>query len=336
MDISRLSSVLAGEPAYRFKQAHKALWRDFIRDWGEATSLPLNLREKLNAECPLGIVGEIADSKNSRTKKALITLVDGAKIEAVLMRHQGGRNTLCVSAQAGCPLACAFCATGQAGFKRNLSADEIVLQYLFFARYFKNLPDSGNKITNVVFMGMGEPFLNYDNLMAAIKTMNDPEAIGLGARHISVSTVGITDGIRRFAREGIQANLAISLHAPDDKLRAELMPIGRKYPIKNILAAADYYIEKTSRRVMFEYMLIKGVNDSPVQAGRLAALLKKPLYIVNLINYNPTGEFEPATAAAVKKFRGVLEKEGIAATERYGFGGDIDGACGQLAGGGKK
>src|SRR3989339_347672 len=330
MDISKLSSVLAGEPSYRFKQAHRALWQDFVGDWEEVTSLPLNLRERLNAECPLRIQGEIASSKDSRTKKALITLSDGVKIETVLLRHKDGRNTLCVSAQAGCPLACVFCATGQGGFKRNLSADEILCQYLFFARYLKN---SGHKVTNVVFMGMGEPFLNYDNLMAAIKTMNDPGFIGLGARHISVSTVGITDGIRRFAREGIQANLAISLHAPDDKLRAELMPIGRKYPIKNILAAADYYIEKTSRRVMFEYMLIKGVNDSPVQAGRLAALLKKPLYIVNLINYNPTGGFEPAPAAAVKKFRGVLEKEGIAATERYGFGGDIDGACGQLAGG---
>ncbi|OGF25973.1 23S rRNA (adenine(2503)-C(2))-methyltransferase [Candidatus Falkowbacteria bacterium RIFOXYB2_FULL_47_14] len=331
MDLYKLQTILKGEPPYRFKQARKAVFSDLAEDWSEVTSLPLGLREKLNADCPLRIEGKISGSKNSRTQKALISFDEGQGIETVLMRHGDGRRTLCVSSQIGCPIACAFCATGQMGFKRNLSVSEIIDQYLFFARHLKKEPGSP-KITNIVFMGMGEPFLNYDNLLSSIKIINDPETIGLGARHISVSTVGIIDKIRRFAKENIQANLAVSLHAPDDGLRSRLIPINRKYPIRNILAAVDYYIDKTSRRVMFEYMLIKGVNDSPAEARQLAIIMRKPLYLVNLINYNPTGEFRPAEREAAEKFKIILKKEKVAVTERASFGIDIEAACGQLAG----
>lgn len=323
-----LKQVLKGEPAYRFKQAQKAVFKDFISDWSEATNLPLSLREKLNSECPLNISGEVFESKDKKTAKAVIVLSDGFKIETVLMRHKDGRNSLCVSAQVGCALNCEFCATGAAGFKRNLSADEIISQYLFFARYLKK----EGKITNVIYMGMGEPFLNYENVLASIRILNDKDLIGLGARHISISTSGITEGIRKLAKENLQVNLAVSLHAGEDKLRSSLMPVNKKYSIKKVLDAVDYYIEKTSRRVMFEYLMIKDVNDSPADAERLVKIMRRPLYLVNLILYNPTGKFEPSPEESITRFKNILEKNKIAVTRRYSFGQDIKAACGQLAG----
>lgn len=298
-------------------------------------------------------------SKDKNTIKALITLKDGLKIETVLMRHKprsrasslrgkDKRNTICVSSQIGCPLACTFCATGKMGFKRNLEAWEIVEQVLFFARYLKKINE---KVTNIVFMGMGEPFLNYDNVIGAIKILNDKEGFNLGARHFSISTVGIVEGIEKLAKEELQINLAISLHAPDDELRLKLMPINKKYPIKKILNAVDDYIKKTRRRVMFEYIMIENLNDSEEHAEKLAKLMKKPLYFVNLISYNftrlrPTctevsagkqgfggqaGIFKPSSPSSIKRFKEILEKEGVAVTQRYRFGQDIKGACGQLA-----
>jgi 23S rRNA (adenine2503-C2)-methyltransferase len=330
-----LKQILKGEPAYRFKQAQKAVFKDFISDWSEATSLPLNLREKLNNECALATQGEIYESKDKKTAKAVIVLNDGFKIETVLMRHADGRNSLCVSSQVGCALNCEFCATGAGGFKRNLSADEIISQYLFFARYLKkDLPtgEARGKITNVIFMGMGEPFLNYESVLASVRILNDKDLIGLGARHISISTSGITEGIRKLAKENLQVNLAVSLHAPEDKLRLSLMPINKKYSLEKVLQAVDYYIEKTSRRVMFEYLMIKGVNDSPANAEKLANIMRRPLYLVNLISYNPTGKFEPSPEESITKFKNILEKNRVAVTRRYSFGQDIKAACGQLAG----
>ena len=337
MNLKLLRNFFQNEPQYRLKQAHKALFVDLVSDWQEVTVFPTSLRESLNKEFSLNIKTEVYKSKD-KSVKVLIELEDGLKIEAVLMRHGKGRNTICLSSQVGCPLGCNFCATGAMGFKRNLSVSEIVDQYLFLARYLKNLEKENNKvgkITNVVFMGMGEPFLNYESVMDAIRIINDKDLIGLGARHISISTAGVVDGIKKLAKENIQVNLAISLHAPDDKLRSELMPINNKYNIKKILLAVDYYIEKTSRRVMFEYLMIKDVNDSTGQAKKLVQLMKMPLHLVNLISYNPTNskdKFMPSPAINIKKFQDILEKEGVAVTKRHSFGQDIKAACGQLAG----
>jgi len=330
MNIEKLSQILlADQPAFRFKQVQKLIYQDLIGDWQEASNLPLVLREKLNQECPLNIEGEMLeiDQKKS-TKKAIITLIDGLKVETVLVRHKDGRNTVCVSSQVGCPLGCAFCATGEMGFERSLDAMEIVEQVLFFARYLKK---SNEKISNIVYMGMGEPFLNYDHVLTSIKTLNHPEKFGLGARHISISTSGIIEGIKKFTQEKMQINLAISLHAPTDELRSELMPVNKKYQLKKVLLAVDNYIEKTGRRVMFEYVMIKGINDSSKQAERLSLIMKKPLYMVNLISYNPTGRFEASSNETIEKFKKILQKKGVAVTQRVSFGGELQAACGQLA-----
>ncbi len=332
MDLKLLEKILNSEPRYRLKQARKAVFSDLIDSWQDATNLPLALREKLDGKVPLFINGEVHSSKDGKTVKAVIRLKDGLKIEAVLMRHAAGRNSICLSSQVGCPLGCGFCATGAAGFRRNLTTDEIVGQYLFLARYLKNHFEGENKVTNVVYMGMGEPFLNYENVMNSIRILNDKNLIGLGARHISISTAGIVDGIKKLANENLQVNLAVSLHSPDDKLRSSLMPINKRYSTKRVLSAVDRYIEKTGRRVMFEYLMIRGVNDSPALAKKLASLMKRPLYLINLIPYNPTDKFKPSPPDAIKKFKAILEKEGAAVTQRHSFGQDIKAACGQLAG----
>ena len=246
------------------------------------------------------------------------------------MKHADQRNTVCISSQVGCSVGCQFCATGELGFKRNLSDWEIAEQVLYFARFLKK---DGEKVNNVVFMGMGEPFLNYDNVLGAIRILNDKDGFNLGARHISVSTVGIVEGIKKFTAEDLQVNLAISLHAPDNVLRSKLVPLNKTYPIEKVLAAADEYIKKTKRRVMFEYLMIDGVNDGEKQAVTLAKLLKKPLYFLNLISYNPTGhcEFKSSPGWKIKKFKEILEKAKVSVTQRHGFGKEIKGACGQLA-----
>ena len=329
MNFTKIEEILKNEPAFRLKQAKKAVFFDLIENWSEATTLSKNLRETLQKEVLLGIEGKIFASKDNRTVKALIELEDGLAIEAVLMKHTDKRNTICVSSQVGCPLGCLFCVTGTMGFKRNLTASEIVEQVLFFARYLKKQKE---KITNIVFMGMGEPFLNWENVKKAIQILNDNNCFGVGARKISVSTAGITEGIEKLSQDFPQINLAISLHAPDDELRRELMPIDKKYPLEKVLKSVDKYIEKTNRKVMFEYVMLKGINDSEEQAKRLSKLLNKPLYMVNLIAYNPNGLFESSPAERIKKFKAILEKEGIFATQRYRFGTDIEAACGQLAG----
>ncbi|MEK7478468.1 MAG: 23S rRNA (adenine(2503)-C(2))-methyltransferase RlmN, partial [Patescibacteria group bacterium] len=306
----------------------KSLFQDLINNWQEAIGLPLALREKLDKEFPIEISAESFTSKDKNTVKTLITLEDGLEVETVLMRHKDNRNTVCVSSQVGCPMNCSFCATGKMGFKRNLEVWEILEQILFFARYLKDLNE---KITNVVFMGMGEPFLNYQNVMTAIRILNDKNGFNLGARHISISTCGIIEGIKKLADEDMQINLAISLHAPDNETRSKIMPANKNYPIEKILKAVDEYIKKTNRQVMFEYIMLKNVNDSEEHAIALAKLLKKPLYMVNLIVYNPTGLFYPSPASQIKKFKEILESEGITVTQRHEFGQDIEGACGQLA-----
>ncbi|MFA6285594.1 MAG: 23S rRNA (adenine(2503)-C(2))-methyltransferase RlmN [Parcubacteria group bacterium] len=329
MDFKKLEELMKTESAFRLKQAKKAVFCDLITDWSEATTLSKDLRETLQKEVPLEIKGKNFVSKDDRTVKVAIELEDGMVIETVLMKHTDRRNTVCVSSQVGCPLGCLFCVTGEMGFKRNLNASEILDQVLFFARYLKK---EDEKITNVVFMGMGEPFLNWENVSQAIQILNDDNCFGIGARKISVSTAGITGGIEKMAEEFPQINLAISLHAPDDKLRGELMPVSNEYPLQKVFQAVDRYIERTNRKVMFEYVMLKDVNDSEEQARELAKLLKKPLYMANLIAYNPNGRFEPSSPEKIKKFKAILEKSGVFATQRYRFGTDIEAACGQLAG----
>lgn len=329
MDINCLEKTLLGEPSFRLNQAKKAVFQDLIGNWQQVSVLPLALRQRLAAECSLEIRAETFVSDNKETVKALIALNDGLKIETVLMRHKD-RNTICVSSMVGCPLACEFCATGKMGFKRNLTADEIVEQVLFFNRYLKK---EKQKVNSVVFMGMGEPFLNYDNVLGAIRVLNGREYFSIGARHISISTVGVVEGIRKLTEESLQVNLAISLHAPNDGLRTKIMPVNKKYPLEQLLAAVKQYLAKTKRKVMFEYIMIKGVNDAPELAReliRLLLVLPKSWFMVNLISYNPTGIFKPASGDRIKEFRQILETHGIETTQRYRFGRGIKAACGQL------
>ena len=325
MNLENLEKILANEPKFRLKQAQEAVFKKFISNWNEATFFPLELRKKLNKECPLEIRAESLVSKEEDSIKAKITLKDGLQIETVLMRHKDGRNTVCVSSQVGCPLGCLFCATGKMGFKRNLSVNEILEQVIFFERYLKN-----KKVTNVTFMGMGEPFLNYDNVLKAIRVLNNKDYFNIGARSISVSTCGITEAIEKYSKEGLQLNLAISLHAPNEKLRGELMPINKKYNIDRIFKTVDEYIKATKRKVMFEYVLIKNINDSDECAKELAKLMNKKLYFVNLILYNPTGNLKPSTTKRVESFKKILKKAGINFVQRYRFGDDIQAACGQF------
>ena len=331
MNLKNLDSVLSGEPKYRLRQARQAIYADLISDWQENTTLPLGLREKLDRECPLGLKATLYGSKKSESLKILLELEDGEKVESVLLKHADGRRTVCVSSQVGCPLGCRFCATGGLGFKRNLESGEIIAQVLFFERYLHREETAHDRVTNVVFMGMGEPFLNYDNVMAAIRTLNDKEAFNIGARKISISTCGIIEGIEKLTREELQVNLAISLHAPSDGLRSELMPVNKRYPLAELMKTVARYVSMKSRDVMFEYLMIKGINDREEDALALAGLMKNSLYVVNLIRYNPTGVFQPSGAAEITRFKQILTEHGVNVTQRYSFGQDIDAACGQLA-----
>lgn len=350
MNLSELNEILKNEPSFRMNQVMKAIFQEFKENWHEVTNLSLSLRDTLADKCDLNINAMMNVSKDGRSNKALITLKDGLQIETVLMRHShgtggkgkgdcdcleldsenvDGRNTVCVSSQVGCPLACEFCATGKLSFKRNLDVYEILEQVLFWARFLKK---ENAKIRNIVFMGMGEPMLNFENVIAAVKILNNQNAFGLGIRHISISTAGIVEGIMRLSDTGMQVNLAISFHAPDDELRRKLMPIARKYSIKELLDAVNYYIKKMNRKVMFEYIMLNGINDTDECAEKLARLMRRNLVFVNLINYNPTGVFKPSSKDRIKRFKDILVSSGVTVTERFRFGTDIDAACGQLAG----
>jgi 23S rRNA (adenine2503-C2)-methyltransferase len=337
MDIARLETTLAeaGEPKFRLSQAKKAVYGQLISSWDEASTFPLALRDQLKAEVPMSsleVVRSVSSSRGDTTKVAF-KLADGNLIETVLMQHYGERNTVCVSSQAGCPMKCSFCATGTMGLKRNLTTEEIVDQVLHFGRELKA---RGERVTNMVFMGMGEPMHNYDNVMAAIRILNDQKGFSLGARHISISTCGIVAGINRMADEDLQVNLAISLHAPNDEMRTRMMPVNRAYPLAKLMTAVDAYVQKTKRKVMFEYLLIKGLNDGLETADELAKLMTYPLYHVNLIKYHTTevpgeGVFETSPHEQRSAFMDRLIKHGVSVTHRITFGEDIDAACGQLA-----
>lgn len=332
MDLSQLDIILTDQPKFRLQQAKEAIFKNFATDWEEAKNIPANLREKLKTACPLTINAKLFFSKDDATVKALITLKDGLKIETVLMHHEREynvtKNSICVSCQVGCPMGCTFCATGKMGFTRNLTTNEILEQIILFGRLLKK---ENQKIDNVTYMGMGEPFMNYENVLESIRILNDKRFLNLGSRRISISTCGVIEGIDRLASENLEVNLAISLHAPNDKLRTKIMPSNKRYPLQKILQTVDNYIKKTNRKVMFEYVLLKGINDSTEHAKQLAKLMKRKLYMVNLILYNPTGVYTATDFTEVKNFKQILENEGVNVTQRYRFGQDIDAACGQLA-----
>ncbi len=319
-------------PKFRAKQILTAICKQGVDNYEEITTLPKELKQKLQEQVPIMSLKPIrsAVSKDKRTEKTLFETNDGKKIEAVLMEFDDGRDSVCVSSQAGCQLGCKFCATGTLKFGRNLTYEEISDQVLYFAQ---KLYKTGRHITNIVFMGMGEPFMNYDNVMDAIRAINDPDGLNIGARHITVSTSGVCEGIKKLAEEKIQVNLAVSLHAPTQEIRQKIMPIARKYSLEQLMQAINEYIEITNRRVSYEYVMLKGINDSEKDALTLARLLKNQLCHVNLIPYNFTGipGIEGSAKNNVKTFSEILKNRGVTSTIRMTMGQDIDAACGQLA-----
>ena len=317
-------------PRYRLSQICRAATKELAVSFEAMTSLPVALRRALNERVKLSSLRLIHDatSGDKQTTKLLYALADGNEVEAVLMRHRGGRTTACISSQAGCALRCDFCATGQGGFTRHLSALEIFDQALDVARRARA---EGRTLTNVVYMGMGEPFLNYERVMDSVMLLNDAAGFNLGARHITISTAGVVPGIERFTKQGIQVNLAISLHAADDALRTKLMPINKKWPIAQLMRAARAYVKHTHRKVFYEYVILAGVNDSPDDARQLADLLGGPLHHVNLIPYNATdAAYARSSPEAMRRFQAVLRERGVPSTLRHTMGDDIAAACGQL------
>lgn len=317
---------------YRLSQIYRAAAKELARDIADVTTLPKELRAAL-AESGFSFNSVepviVQRSSDRQTSKGLFRLADGSEVEAVLMEHYGDRNTVCISSQAGCAFACAFCSTGQAGFTRQLEPTEIFDQARYFAR---ELALKNERITNVVFMGMGEPFHNYEAVMNSVALLNDAQGFGLGHRHITISTVGLVEKIDSFAGEGVQVNLAISLHAPSDGVRNRIMPVNRRFSMDDLLAACDRYIEKTNRKVFFEYVMLRGINDSQEDARELARRMRGHLYHVNLIPYNttPDAPFAGTENEEIWKFAGVLDEAGIPTTVRQNMGRDIAAACGQL------
>ena len=334
LDLSKaeLGELLTGwgEPTFRADQVWGWLYHKLVSDPLEMSDLPKPLRARLAEAFPCQLLTPLTTlvSADRQTQKTLFALSDGAQIETVLMRYRR-RHTVCVSTQAGCAMGCPFCATGQGGFQRNLTAGEIVAQVLFFARL---LAAGNQKVTNVVFMGMGEPLANYLATWSAVRRLNDPEGFRLAARAMTISSVGLVPGIRRMAGEPEQVGLSISLHAPTDELRNQLVPINRRFPLPQLLEACEYYAKSTRRRISFEYVLIDQINDAPQQATQLADLLAGMLAQVNLIPLNPTpgSSFRPSPAARVRAFQEILQARGLATTVRLRRGVDIQAGCGQL------
>ena len=323
--------ALWGEPKFRAAQVWQGLYQQLWPSFHEFSNLSLPLRQKLAGQFQLNnlATSQVLKSEDGETVKTLFTLADGRAIEAVLMNYDQ-RRTLCISTQAGCAMGCVFCATGQMGFKRHLTSGEIVEQVLYYARQLKT---QGERVTNIVIMGMGEPFHNYDATLAAIDRLNDPQGMNLGERRFTISTVGLVPMIRRFAAERRQINLAISLHAANDELRASLLPVDRKYPIADLISACKDYISTTNRRLTFEWALIHDVNDLPQHAQELGRLLHGMLCHVNVIPLNPTRKYagKATTHQRALAFQAELEKLSIPCTIRLRRGIDIQAGCGQLA-----
>ncbi len=333
LNLAELEKVFAawGEPSYRARQVWQGLYRQFWDKAEEFSMLPAKLRARLDETFLFTSLRPIRtlESSDRQTAKILFELMDGQAIETVLMRYED-RRTLCISTQVGCGMGCVFCATGQMGFKRHLSSGEIVAQVIHFARL---LHQQGEKVTNVVVMGMGEPFHNYEATLAAIDCLNHPDGMNLGERRFTISTVGLIPTIQRFTNEKRQINLAVSLHASEDELRSSMLPINKKYPVKDLIEACREYVSVTGRRITFEWALIQGVNDSVGEAKKLAKLLKGLLCHVNVIPLNPTRMFDgkSTTRERAQAFKDALETAGIPCTIRIRRGIDIQAGCGQLA-----
>jgi 23S rRNA (adenine2503-C2)-methyltransferase len=349
MDLQLLEQTLAdrGEPAFRARQVWK--WAaGGAEGYEQMTDLPVTLREALTRELPFSSLGLRSEARASDgTVKALFATADGRPLEAVLMRYRDGRQSICVSSQSGCPLTCTFCATGRMSFARNLTASEIVEQALYFRRLDRSPTTGGGAegrapITNCVFMGMGEPMLNIENVLAACDRLPD---LGITHRRTAISTVGWIPGIERLAEHEAPLRLALSVHAADDALRSELMPVNDRFPLADVIEACRAFYERKRRRVFVEYVMLAGVNDRYEQALALARALSRPregepsIFKVNLIPYNPTvsGEqgardsYQCSTRESIAAFRAALQGQGIEATVRLTRGRDIDAACGQLA-----
>lgn len=315
-----------GESAYRAKQLYDWVARKWVTDPERMSNLPAPLRERIRAHFLCAVLAvERDDVSADGSRKLLLSLFDGETVECALIPAEDGRMTFCLSTQVGCPVGCAFCASGSAGFVRNLHAGEIIEEYLLCCRLIGRAPD------NVVIMGVGEPLLNYNNLVAALEAICTPGGIGLAARRVTISTSGWTPGIRNLAEHGRQWNLAVSLHAPDDKVRALLIPGKYRRDIKDIIAACKLHRQATGRLLTFEYVMLAGINDFPEQAVRLAKLAAEADAKVNLIPYNrANGAFERPSKEAVKKFENNLKAARIPVTVRVEKGFDSSAACGQL------
>jgi 23S rRNA (adenine2503-C2)-methyltransferase len=322
MDLALLETTLAAldQPSFRARQVWEWTSRG-AAGYGEMTNLPAELREALAESVPFSTLAvESERLARDGTLKVLFRTHDGHPVEAVLMRYRDGRRSVCVSSQSGCPLTCTFCATGAMKFGRNLTASEILDQVLHFRRI--------EPVDHLVFMGMGEPMMNLPQVLEAARRLPDA---GITHRRTTISTVGWVPGIRALTESDMPLRLAFSLHAPDDELRSQIMPVNDRHPIADVLAACDAYHARRRRKVFIEYVMLAGVNDTYRQAVALATLLDRRIYKVNLIPYNPTGMYDGSSPGATAAFKAVLEEHGVRATVRLTRGRDIEAACGQLA-----
>lgn len=330
LDASEIAAQLSLKP-FQGRQVFHWIHKKRVFDFQQMTDLSKELRRRLTAECEMPLLAmenRVQSIQAPGTWKALFRLQDGNAVESVIIRD-ADRVTFCLSTQVGCAIRCAFCATGRAGFSRNLSAGEIVEQALHLIA----AEDLGSHNPNIVYMGMGEPFRNYEAVVRSIRLLSSIEGLHVGARRITVSTAGDVEGIRRFAREGWQVRLSVSLHAASDELRSELVPLNHKYPLGPLMQAVKDYIAETNRQVTFEWILLDGVNDSPEQALALVRLIRSVKCAVNLIPYNPApgAPFRTPSMRKCLGFQAILAQEGIPCTLRKERGTDIDAACGQLA-----
>ena len=320
-----------GQKKYRATQLFTWIYEKKATTFDEMTDISIKFREVLKEKYCLKIP-TIALEQHSKdgTVKLLVEMEDGNKVETVLMRYNYG-NAACVSSQVGCNMGCSFCASGLLGKQRNLEAHEMVGQILVLNNLLKK-EGKGQRITHIVVMGTGEPFDNYDNVMDFVRIVNEQKGLAIGARHITVSTCGLIEGIKKYAREGLQTNLAISLHAPNDEIRRKLMKVAKVYPIKDVIDAVKEYEAISKRRVTYEYLLLEGINDQKEHAEELIELIKGTMGYVNLIPYNETSlcDYRRSSGNRIHAFLDYLTKGGVTATIRKEFGTDIDAACGQL------
>lgn len=349
LTLAELEQVMEGwgQPRYRARQVFDWAYKELAEDFGQMGNLPPELRQRLAETYSLVNLRPERElvSNDRQTYKALLALPDGQTIEAVMMLYEA-RATVCVSSQVGCAIGCPFCATGQMGLLRNLNAGEIVEQVIYFSRFLRrwhageagelgsrmSVPAGIERVTNLVFMGMGEPLANYNNLWRAIRNLNAAHGLGMGARRMTVSTSGLVPRIEQFAQEPEEVNLAISLHAANDELRNQMVPINKRYPLDNLMEAARNYIAATNRRLSYEWALIEGLNDAPERAAELAEAVKGQLCHVNVIPLNPVKNtpFQRSTRQHIHNFQAALTERGIPNTVRIEKGVDIQAACGQL------